>query len=326
MDDVAEVDVRRGVRLPRVTSAPAPDLFSTAEVRPTAALEALGDPVVPEPKPQPRSTAAAWDVPPHAEGRRPRTGRVLVGTLVGAGLLVAPLIVWSAQGRDHRAGSTAEKPGGGAGSGTVPSATPSSSADSTVTPNPTRSGVRGHKGAGAKPGPAKSSGAAHPKFSVVAGPGCGGGGYTRVGYYTDGKSGWLAGSDGYSGAGCDGRFDALPMSGTTTGDDPNLYARWTFDPGSHHDCAVTVYTPKNGSNVYVGGSPAHFSVHQVSGGTSLAGFHIDQPASLGRWVSGRSFTASGPFYVRLDNTGQDWSGDKKTYAHIAAGRIRATCS
>jgi hypothetical protein len=323
MDDVADVDIRRSVRLPRVTSAPAADLFSTAEVRPTAARETLGDPVVPEPEQQPVSTAVVWDTPRHAEGRRPRTGRVLVGTLVGAALLVAPLIVWSSLGRDHRAGSTAAKPE--AGSPAVPSATPSSSADSTVTPNPTRTALRGHTGAGAKPGPAKSSGAAHPKFSVVAGPGCGGGGYTRVGYYTDGKSGWLAGSDGYSGAGCDGRFDALPMSGTTTGDDPSLYARWTFDPGAHRQCAVTVYTPENGSKVYVGGSPAHFSVHQVTGGTSLAGFHIDQPASRGRWVSGASFTAGGPFYVRLDNTGQDWTGNRKTYAHVAAGRIRATC-
>jgi hypothetical protein len=324
MGDVPDADIRRGVRLPRVTSAPAADLFSTAEVRPAAALETLDDPVVPAPEPEPRSTTAVWDVPRHAGARRRRTGRVLVATLAGAALLVTPLIVWSAQGREHRrAASTGARPG----AGSLPSATPSVPARSPATPKPapTRTAVGQRTGTGGKPGPARSRGAAHPKFSVVAGPGCGGGGYSRAGFYTDGRSGWLTGSDGYSGGGCDGRFDALPMSGDANSDDPSLFARWTFDPGSHHDCAVTVYTPDNGSRVYVGGSPAHYSIHRVSHGTALAGFHIDQPASLGRWVSGRSFTADGPFYVRLDNTGQDWTGDKKTYAHVAAGRVRATC-
>jgi|tagenome__1003787_1003787.scaffolds.fasta_scaffold20815462_2 hypothetical protein len=324
MGDVPGTGIRRGVRLPRVTSAPAADLFSTAGVRPVAALETLDDPVVPEPEQEPVSTPAVWDVPRHAVGRRPRTGRVLVTTLVGAALLVTPLIVWSAQGRSHhRAGSTAARPGGGS----LPSATPrgSASATATPTPHPTPTVLGERTGAGGTPGPARSGGAAEPKFSLVAGPGCGGGGYTRVGFYTDGRSGWLAGSDGSSGGGCDGRFDALPMSGEAGHADPTLFAQWTFDPGSRHKCTVAVYTPDSGSEVYVGGRPAHFSVHQVSGGASLAGFHIDQPASRGRWVSGASFTAGGPFYVRLDNTGQDWTGNRKTYAHLAAGRVRATC-
>jgi hypothetical protein len=315
MDDV---DIRRGMRLPRVTSAPAADLFSPAEVRPTGALEALADPAVPEPEP---ATAAEWEVPRHAAGRRRRTGRVLAGILVGAALLVAPLLVWSLHGRDHHRAGAAARPS------SVPSATPSSSAQATETPtpHPVRTDVGERTGAPMNPDPARSHGAAHPKFSVVAGPGCGGGGYTRVGFYTDGESGWLAGSDGSSGGGCDGRFDALPMSGDAGSDDPTLFARWTFDPGSHHKCAVAVFTPKNGSEVLVGGRPAHFSVHQVAGGAALAGFHIDQPASLGRWTSATSFTTGGPFYVRLDNTGQDWTGDRKTYAHVAAGRVRATC-
>lgn len=163
-------------------------------------------------------------------------------------------------------------------------------------------------------------------FKVVAGPGCGGGAYARVGYYSDGKSGWLGGSGAYSGDGCGGRFDALPMSGGTSGDDPGVYARWTFDPGSKRQCKVQVYIPNNSDKVYVGGDPAHYSVHQVSSNTGLAGFSVDQPQNRGHWVTGRSFTTQGAFYVRLDNTGKDWSGSEKTYAHVAAAQVRATCS
>jgi hypothetical protein len=322
MDDAVDLEIRRGVVLPRVTSAPDAELFSTAEVCPTAALQELPDPVVPEPgrhRQAPLPTSAAWDVSHQTGSRGGRTGLALLGTLAAAAIIVVPLIVWSSQGRDHPAGSAA-RPGAGA----VTPGTPSGPADSAATPHPTQTGVRGGKGASAKPG--ASGGAAHPKrFSLVAGPGCAGGAYARIGYYTEGTSGWLAGSDGYSGSGCDGRFDSLPMSGTTSGDDPTLYARWTFDPGSRHKCAVAVYTPKNSSKVYVGGSPAHYSVHLQSGNTPVTGFHIDQPHTLGRWVDGRSFTAKGAFYVRLDNTGKDWSGDTKTYAHVAAAQVRATC-
>jgi hypothetical protein len=322
MDDVSKAEVRRGVRLPRVTSAPAAGLFSAAEGRPGATGAPLGEPLQPEREPV--STTADWEVPRHASDRPPRTGRVLVGLLVGAAILVTPLIVWSAHSRDHHRAGPAARPR----AGPVTSATSSGLADPTPaptrtlvpTPQPTLTGLRENKDAGGSP-----HAKAHPKFSVVAGPGCPGGAYLRTGFYTDGDSGWLAGSQGYSGAGCDGRFDALPMSGSTTSDDPTLFVRWAFDPGSHHECAVSVFIPGNGNKVLVGGEPAHYSVHQQSGGAQLAGFHIDQPAALGRWVRGGSFTAQGAFYVRLDNTGKDWSGDRNTYAHVAAAQVRAAC-
>jgi translation initiation factor IF-2 len=163
-------------------------------------------------------------------------------------------------------------------------------------------------------------------FNVVAGPGCSGGSYSRVGYYTKGKSGWLSGSGGFSGQGCNGRFDALPMSGSDTSHDSGLYALWTFDPGSHTQCKVQIYIPNKSDRVYVGGSPAHYSVHQQNGGAILAGFSFDQPGNRGRWVDGRSFTTHGPFWVRVANIGKDWSGNKRTYAHVAAAQVRATCS
>ncbi|MDN3356202.1 hypothetical protein [Actinomadura sp. DC4] len=312
--DRTDVRILRGVVLPRVTSAAAAELFSTGEVRPTAALEVLGDPVVAEPeRPLP-----AWEAPRPPSARRGGRALLGAGALVGAAIVVGLLIVWFPH--DEHPTQSVARPG----AGTLPRVTPSGPTEATTTPGPVSTGVRERKGAA--PAPTTSSPAAHRKFSVVAGPGCTGGAYARVGYYTDGRSGWLAGSQGYAAAGCDGRFDSLPMSGTTTGDDPGLWARWTFDPGSHHHCKVAVFTPDNGSRVYVGGSPAHYSVHLVSGDTAVTGFHIDQPHTLGRWVTGRSFTAPSAFYVRLDNTGKDWSGDTKTYAHVAAAQVHVVCT
>ena len=158
----------------------------------------------------------------------------------------------------------------------------------------------------------------------AVGPGCGGGAYERVGHYVDGKAGWLSGSGGYSGAGCDGRFDALPMSGDVKKADPSLYAQWTFDPGSKHQCKVALYIPDNADKMYVGGSPAHYTVEQSK--KQLLSFTIDQPRSLGQWVSSGVFTVDGPFSVRLANTGKDWTDTKNTFTHVVAAQARTTCS
>jgi translation initiation factor IF-2 len=140
----------------------------------------------------------------------------------------------------------------------------------------------------------------------------------------DGKAGWLSGSGGYSGAGCDGRFDALPMSGDVKKADPSLYAQWTFDPGSRHQCEVALYIPNNADKMYVGGSPAHYTVEQ--GKKRILSFSIDQPRSLGRWVSSAVFKVDGPFSVRLANTGKDWTDTKNTFTHVVAAQARTTCS
>lgn len=314
MEDVASAELRRCVVLPRVTSAPSTELFSTAEVRSTAALAAVPDKVVAEPVRRRLPKVAEPEEPDHA-----RTGLVLLGVLAGA-----PLVWFSLGDSGTEPAASRLRPGAVAGT----PGPPTGPADPAVTPSTGRTEVPdGKKSASAgAAAPAKSGGAAHPRFSAVVGPGCfGSGTYDRIGYYTDGRSGWLAGSGGYSGAGCDGRFDALPMSGTTSGDDPGLWARWTFYPGPLHKCAVAVYIPKNSSRVYVGGDPAHYSIHLVSDNSAVTGFHVYQWRTLGRWVDARSFTARSAFYVRLDNTGKDWSGEKKTYAHVAAAQVRATC-
>lgn len=169
-----------------------------------------------------------------------------------------------------------------------------------------------------------------PPLSRVApgttGPGCGGGTYKRVGYYVDGKAGWLSGSGNYSGAGCGGRFDALPMSGDVKKADPTLYAQWAFDPGLRRQCKVALYIPNNGNKMYVGGAPAYYTVQQKKGSKKLLSFSIDQPRSIGRWVSSTAFSVDGPFYVRLANTGKDWTDTRSTYTHVVAAQARPICS
>jgi hypothetical protein len=160
----------------------------------------------------------------------------------------------------------------------------------------------------------------------TTGPGCGGGAYKRVGYYVDGKAGWLSGSGGYSGAGCNGRFDALPMSGDAKKADPSLYAQWVFDPRLRRQCKVVLYIPNNANKMYVGGSPAYYTVEQTKGNKRLLSFSIDQPRSLGQWVSSAVFNVDGPFYIRLANTGKDWTDARNTFTHVVAAQARAICS
>ncbi|MDN3358456.1 hypothetical protein [Actinomadura sp. DC4] len=176
-----------------------------------------------------------------------------------------------------------------------------------------------------KPSGAGTHPAAPPLPPSTTGPGCGGGAYKRVGFYKDGKAGWLSGSGGFSGAGCDGKFDALPMSGDAKKADPKLYAQWAFDPKSGRQCTVAIFIPNDGDEVFVGGSPALYTVRRKKDDAKLLSFGIDQPRSRGRWVSSAAFTADGPFYVRLANTGKDWTDTKKTFTHVAAAQARAVC-
>jgi translation initiation factor IF-2 len=116
------------------------------------------------------------------------------------------------------------------------------------------------------------------------------------------------------------------MSGDAKKADPTLYAQWAFDPRAKRQCKVALYIPDNGDKVYVGGSPAHYTVLQKKGDEKLLSFSIDQPRSLGRWVSSTAFTVDGPFAVRLANTGKDWTDTSKTFAHVVAAQARAVCS
>jgi translation initiation factor IF-2 len=155
--------------------------------------------------------------------------------------------------------------------------------------------------------------------------------FTEHGRWTDGLSGFISvGAGGPNAAGCDGGFDAMPMSGSMSHNAPGNYALWTFRTGlvQQQTCDVSVYIPADSSDEHVGGNPAVYQVFGSAGpaGPELGAFDINQPARRGGWVSepGWPITA-GQLTVRLDSYGIDWAGNTETHAHIAVSAIRVTC-
>jgi translation initiation factor IF-2 len=164
-------------------------------------------------------------------------------------------------------------------------------------------------------------------YEGMAGRGCGSGtGFTGVGAYSDGKSGWVNHGDG----GCGTSFVSIPMSGDANKDDTSAYGLWTFNTGpvTVGSCAVSVFVP-NGDVTAVGGSPSVYRVYDrfaVDKGTPVGTFQVDQIGTRGRWVNVGTFRINGAkLAVQLLNRGRDWSGSTKTYAHHAAAMVKAKC-
>ncbi|MFD8785900.1 hypothetical protein [Kitasatospora sp. NPDC059599] len=178
--------------------------------------------------------------------------------------------------------------------------------------------------------PAPAPPAPQPAFQAVAGFGCSGPGgrFQEVGAFRQGNDGWVTvTSGGDTGDSCDGRYEAVPMSGDRNKDDNSTYALWTFDVGAGSaSCGISVYVPSSGSIQQVGGAPAYYTVAGGSG-VDLGAFTVDQVGHRGSWVDTGTFRpAGGPLVVRLHNRGQDWTGSgRPTHAHIAAAPIRVTC-
>lgn len=155
--------------------------------------------------------------------------------------------------------------------------------------------------------------------SLTAGPGCGN--YSSVGVYRDGKKGWVDHGDGK----CGSAFVSVPMSGDARRDDGSAYGMWTFAVSGN--CDVSVYVP-DGNLEEVGGNPTVYNVFDRDGvgGSPLASFAIKQVDKRGQWVSAGRFKASGNLTVQLLTRGQDWNNSGPTYAHHAAGAVKADCT
>ncbi|MFJ6016970.1 hypothetical protein [Streptomyces sp. NPDC092952] len=168
-------------------------------------------------------------------------------------------------------------------------------------------------------------------YSGVAGPGCAtpsGGGYQQEGYFSEGDAGWLTQSSGGSASGgCNGRYVAVPMSGSTT-EDAKSRVRWWWTPGTRaRSCQISVYIP-NGSTKLVGGHPTkyHVLVNANDRSTMYSSFTINQVAHRGQWVNAGTFAMKGATIgVKMLDRGDDWSkGWEK--AHHAAAQIKVTCN
>ncbi|MFE5615265.1 adhesin [Streptomyces sp. NPDC056470] len=166
-----------------------------------------------------------------------------------------------------------------------------------------------------------------PPYEVWAGPGCTGAGatYTETGRFSDGFEGWYTVNvGGFRGGGCDGRFSAMPMSGSSTKDRDNR-ATWSWHVGEGYGtCALAVHVPTPPRPQDAAGEP---SVYQVlANGTPYATFTVYQPANVGALLPVGSYPLGTPtFTVRLLDRGLDWGSEAREGAHHAAGQMRLTC-
>ncbi|MFI2368423.1 adhesin [Streptomyces sp. NPDC018833] len=197
-------------------------------------------------------------------------------------------------------------------------------------PNPSPSPSRSLATPSPKPpAPSKPPGSKSPSYAAWAGPGCTGGGrYEEEGRYSDGDEGWYTvRSGGHRGDGCDGRFTAMPMSGSPVKDSGNT-ATWTWYVGSGYtSCSVAVVVPDSDRAQDVAGRPSTYLVLKDPGdqGSAIKTFEIDQTSLRGRGVViERVPVHDQRLTVQLVDRGQDWANGRRS-AHHAAAQMRAEC-
>jgi hypothetical protein len=172
-------------------------------------------------------------------------------------------------------------------------------------------------------------------FGALAGYGCPGSpdvSFSVHGVFSDGLDGFSnVRSGGWDRGGCDGQFEAMPMSGSAATGDPSNFALWTFRTGTivRGTCQVSVYVPHGASIHDVGGDPARYRVYDSAGTSGLVAgsFTVDQLKTRGQWVNTGSYpVTSGVLTVELTSAGQDWVGSVVTHARLAAAQALVFCS
>lgn len=206
-----------------------------------------------------------------------------------------------------RAGAVPDRIGGAAPTRIVPG--PGTDTESPDTPPPPTDGDR---------------------FTQWAGPGCATGGYEERGRFESGDAGWYTVENGgFDGDGCDGRFSAIPMSGSPT-EDRGSTAVWSWHLGrGFSECALTVFVPDSGRPRDAAGEPTVYRVLSDPGDADSAytGFAVLQTEHRGSAVPVRSYPVKGDvFAVQLIDRGRDWGDARRVGAHHAAAQMRASCS
>jgi hypothetical protein len=143
-----------------------------------------------------------------------------------------------------------------------------------------------------------------------------------------GSPGWATRSGGYGDEGCDGGYDAIPVSGTTEHGD-GRFAHWTFEPGfTDASCELLVYVPDDASPQWVADQEAMYQIFPGGepSGTAVAVFGVEQSGAKGGWVRVTGFESpSERFTVQLTNIGED-TVDGDATSHVAASAMRANCT
>ncbi|MFE2292679.1 adhesin [Streptomyces sp. NPDC059452] len=170
------------------------------------------------------------------------------------------------------------------------------------------------------------------RFTGWAGPGCAAGEYREDGRFERGEAGWYTvASGGFTGGGCDGRFSAVPMSGSPT-EDRRSTATWSWHLGDgYRVCALTVFVPSvtgDGSDRDVAGDPSVYRVlsDPDDAESAYTGFAVRQTQHRGRPVEVGDYPVKGDtFAVRLIDRGRDWGAADRVGAHHAAAQMRVAC-
>ncbi|WNF31253.1 adhesin [Streptomyces sp. C11-1] len=272
----------------------------------------------------PRSAAAegSWIATETLAGRistlpRRRKALLAAGIVVAAGGLVAGatlLTPWAARGGGGDSDSRTDAAGR---AGALP--------DRVGGAAPTRIGA-GADDAGAVPAPDPADG--H-RFSQWAGPGCTTGTYREHGRFEKGDAGWYTvEAGGFTGDGCDGRFSAVPMSGTPT-EDAGSTATWSWRPGEgFRTCALTVFVPDSGRARDAAGAPTVYRVlsDPDDPDSAYTGFTVLQTEHRGIAVPVGDYPVKGDvFAVQLIDRGRDWGDADRVGAHHGSGQMRAAC-
>jgi hypothetical protein len=129
---------------------------------------------------------------------------------------------------------------------------------------------------------------------------------------------------GWAQDGCQGSFEAIPMSGDPTKDEPNQYALWWFMPGpAFRRCEVTVYVPRSERPADSGATAAQYFVLAGRSGEPFAQFVVNHAANPGRWVPAGSYPVGDQgLAVKLVNRGKP----SDPAARLAVAQIRASCA
>ncbi|MFE3601450.1 adhesin [Streptomyces sp. NPDC059142] len=240
-------------------------------------------------------------------GQPPRVGSP---ELPGLGGAVTP---GPGEGAGGSAGEGADA-GEGSGEGEAGGAAPGPGA-TTAAPSPSGSGSGGGHGPGA---------------GEWAGPGCTTGTYREHGRFENGKAAWYTVTKGgYKGATCDGRFSAVPMSGSPDIDRGSTAVwSWKLD-ASYEKCALAIYVPDSGHDADAAGDPTVYQVlaDPADGTSGYRTFGVRQTAHRGSLVPVGSYPVKGKtFSVRLVDRGQDWGSQERFGAHHAAAQMKVTCA
>ncbi|MGW4233267.1 adhesin [Streptomyces sp. NPDC004980] len=167
------------------------------------------------------------------------------------------------------------------------------------------------------------------RYAVWAGPGCTTGDYVEHGRFENGDAGWYTvESGGFRDSSCDGRFSAVPMSGSPD-EDRGSSAVWTWHLGDgFSECALTVFVPSSVRASDVAGSPTVYRVlsDPNDADSAYTGFAVRQPEHRGAPVDVQSYPVKGDtFAVQLIDRGRDWGDAALVGAHHAAAQLKASC-